>query len=112
MLEKKSLPEFSSLYKIREKSSFKEEYKDYKKIRITELNGKKVKVDNFIFATSKINKNEESAYIFVTNLEDNNKYMIITSSEVLLEELKTIKEKGVVSFIGTICTDNKYFTFK
>lgn len=105
------LPEFSSLYKTKERTSFKEEYKDYKKIKITELNGKRIKVDNFVFVPSKINKDEESAYIFITDA-NNNKFMIITSSCVIINELKTIKEKGIKSFIGTICTDNKYYTFK
>ena len=110
MLEKELLPEFSSLYKTKKKSSFREEYKEYKKKKITELNGKKVIVDDFVFTNSKINKDEEAVYIFVTDF-DGNKYMIITSSSVIMDELKTVKEKGIKKFVGTICTDNKYYTF-
>jgi len=111
MLEENSLPNFNSLYELKNKGSFKEEYSDYKRIKITKLNGQKVRVDDFKIINSKINKIDKSAYIFVTTNNDE-KYLIITSSGIIIEELQTIENKGIKSFIGIICTDNKYYTFK
>jgi len=113
MSEQESLPEFSSLYKFKNSGlSLREEFKDYKRTQMKFLNGEKVVIDKFYFSLSKMDKEKEVAYILLTTVNSKEKWLVITSSTVIMSELKAVQEKGVETFTATICTDNRYYTFK
>ena len=113
MLDVGSFPEFSSLYELKNGGkTLREQYGDYVKVPMRFLNKERVAVEDFYFAKSKINKEDDVAYIMFTKLSDEKKCLVITSSNVILEELKSIEPKGQKKFVAEICTDNKYYTFR
>ena len=95
MLDVGQLPEFSSLYELRNGGkTLREQYGDYVKVPMRLLNKERVIVEDFYFAKSKINKEDDVAYIMLTKLSDEKKCLVITSSTVILEELKAVEAKG------------------
>lgn len=81
---------------------------DGDKVKIDDVLNKEIKVIGHSIKKSKYSKNKNGDYLTLQIELDNEKYIIFTGSDVLIEQLK--KYETEIPFLATIRKINRYYS--
>ena len=81
---------------------------DGDKIKIDDVLNKEIKITGHSIKISKYSKNKNGDYLTLQIELDNEKYIIFTGSDVLIDQLK--KYNSEIPFLATIRKINKYYS--
>jgi len=82
---------------------------DGNKLKITEILNKEILVTGYRIKESKFGKDNNSKCLTIQFETDNDKYIIFTGSNVLIDQIEKYKDE--LPFLSTIKRIDKYYTF-
>ncbi len=81
---------------------------DGKKTRIEDILNKEIEILAYKISVSKFSKNKNGKYLTLQIIDDAEKYVIFTGSDVLIDQLEKYGKE--LPFFATIRKINKYYT--